>query len=55
MDKAVKTFFADTDKVNIDTSLALRFLRVRKQPDDEMMSIVNSCVKELESDGCYKA
>lgn len=55
MDKAVKTFFADTDKVNIDTSLALRFLRVRKQPDEEMISIVNSCLKEFESEVCYKA
>lgn len=55
MDKAVKTFFADTENVNIDIGLALRFLRVRKQPDDEMSCMVNSCVKELENEVCYKA
>lgn len=55
MDKAVKTFFADTDKVNIDTSLALRFLRVRKEPDEEMRGVLNSCLKEFENEVCYKA
>ena len=55
MDKAVKTFFADTDKVNIDTSLALRFLRIRRQPDEEVTQMVSSCVRELESEISYKA
>lgn len=55
MDKAVKTFFADTDKVNIDTSLALRFLRVRREPDDEMKEMVSSCVSEIENEISYKA
>lgn len=55
MDKAVKTFFADKEQVNIDTSLALRFLRVRKAPDKEMSEMVLSCVNELENEVCYKA
>ena len=55
MDKAVKTFFADTDKVNIDTSLALRFLRVRREPDDEMKEMISSCVSEIENEISYKA
>ncbi len=55
MDKAVKTFFADADKVNIDVSLALRFLRVRREPDEEMKEMISSCVSEIESEISYKA
>ena len=55
MDKAVKTFFADKDKVNIDKGLALRFLRVRKQVDDDCMALINDALEEFENAVSYKA
>lgn len=55
MDKAVKTFSASCDKVNIDKELAFRFLRVRKAVDDETMAIIDSCFSEFEEAVSYKA
>ncbi len=55
MDKEVKTLFLDADKVNIDTCLALRFLRVRREPDENMKALITDCVKEFESKVYYKA
>ncbi len=55
MDKAVKTFFADKDKVNIDLGLALRFLRVRKQLDSDSMELINDALEEFENAVSYKA
>lgn len=55
MDKAVKTFFADKDKVNIDKGLALRFLRVRKSLDEDCMALINDALEEFENSVSYKA
>ena len=55
MDKAVRTFSVNSDKVNIDMALALRFLRVRQEPDDEVKSMLNSCLDEFLSVVSYKA
>ncbi len=55
MDKAIKTFSASCDKVNIDKQLALRFLRVRKEVDDETKAILESCLDEFEKVVQYKA
>ena len=55
MDKAVKTFFADKDKVNIDKTLALRFLRVRKRLDEDSMALINDALEEFENAVSYKA
>lgn len=55
MDKGVKTFCVSKDKVDIDTDLALRFLRVRREVDDESKEIFLSCVDEFENAVSYKA
>ncbi|MBQ8860435.1 MAG: hypothetical protein IJ015_03750 [Ruminococcus sp.] len=55
MDKAIKTFSASCDKVNIDKELALRFLRVRKEVDDETNAILENCLDEFEKAVQYKA
>lgn len=55
MDKAVRTFSVQNDKVNIDVDLALRFLRVRKEPDDEVKAMLNSCLDEFKNAVSYKA
>lgn len=55
MDKAVRTFCADADKVNIDKRLALRFLRVRREPDEQTTQMFNDCVDEFKSAVSYKA
>lgn len=55
MDKAIKTFCVESEKVKIDTDLALRFLRVRREVDDETKSILLSCLDEFEKAVQYKA
>ncbi len=55
MDKTIKTYFLDKDKVNIDMSLALRFLRVRSEVDDDAKSMLKSCLEEFISAVSYKA
>ncbi|MBE6824210.1 MAG: hypothetical protein E7513_02570 [Ruminococcaceae bacterium] len=55
MDKTVKTYFLDADNVNIDMSLALRFLRVRGEVDDNTKSMLKSCLEEFLSAVSYKA
>ena len=55
MDTAIKTYFADTQKVNIDMELALRFLRVRREPDDETKSMLSECLDEFLNAVSYKA
>ncbi len=55
MDKTVKTYFLDKDKVNIDMSLALRFLRVRGEVDDDAKAMLSSCLEEFVGAVSYKA
>lgn len=55
MDKAVRTFYVGSDKVNIDLNLALRFLRVRQEPDDEVKAELKSCLDEFKNAVSYKA
>lgn len=55
MDKGVKTFCVSKDEVNIDTDLALRFLRVRRDVDSETKELLLSCVDEFKSVVSYKA
>jgi len=55
MDKGIKIWSRKSEQVNIDTSLALRFLRVRKEPDERTKEIFVSCVKEFLSVVSYKA
>lgn len=55
MDKELKTLFLDADKINIDTSLALRFLRVRRELDENAKQLVLECLSEFEKAVFYKA
>lgn len=55
MDKGIKIYSLKSEQVNIDTSMALRFLRVRKEPDERTKEIFVSCVKEFISVVSYKA
>lgn len=55
MDKAIKTFNVDSDKVDIDLSLALRFLRVRKEVDEETRVLLKGCLDEFKKVVLYKA
>lgn len=55
MDKGVKVFSLETDKVNIDTSLAMRYLRVRREPDENTKQMLKDCFREFLSSVSYKA
>lgn len=55
MDKEVRTYSLSADKVNIDASLALRYLRVRREPDGEIKNMLTECFKEFLGAVSYKA
>lgn len=55
MDKEIKLLSLKSEQVNIDTSLALRFLRVRQEPDERTKEIFRSCLLEFLSVVSYKA
>lgn len=55
MDKEIRVYTADKEKVEIDKELVLRFLRVRKEPGDECLSMLSSCVDEFKDVVSYKA
>lgn len=55
MDKEIRVYTADKEKVEIDKELVLRFLRVRKEPSDESMSMLCSCIDEFNDVVSYKA
>ncbi len=55
MDKEVKVFSLSADKVNIDTSLAMRYLRVRREPDENTKEMLKDCFKEFLDCVSYKA
>ncbi len=55
MDYEIKTFSISADKVNIDSSLALRYLRVRREPDEQIKEIYKSCLDEFLPVVSYKA
>ena len=55
MQNEVITYCEKSDKVNIDLDLALRFLRVRQEPDDETKAMLNSCLEEFKNAVSYKS
>ena len=55
MDKQIRTFSLSKDQVDIDCELALRFLRVRRQPDEQMSAMLKECVREVQNVISYKA
>ncbi len=55
MDKEVRVFSLDADKVNIDTSLAMRYLRVRREPDENTKEMLKDCFREFLDSVSYKA
>ncbi len=55
MDKEVRTLFLSPDEVEINRVMALRFLRVRREVDDEVKGIFLECEKELKESVSYKA
>lgn len=56
MDRDVRTYFADTDKVNIDKTMALRFLRIRGgNLDDDSKNVFEDCLREFSDAVSYKA
>lgn len=55
MDKEIKTFSLCGDEVKVDTDLALRFLRVRKEPDTSTKQVLSECMDEFLSVVSYKA
>lgn len=55
MDTDVRTYSLESDKVNINKNMALRFLRVRTEPDKEIMDMFNTCVDEFVDAVSYKA
>lgn len=55
MDRDVRIYSLPVEKVNIDTDMALRFLRVRREPDKETMDIFSACLSEFESAVSYRA
>ena len=55
MDKQVRTFSLSKDQVDIDCELALRFLRVRRQPNKQMSAMLKECITEVQNVISYKA
>ncbi len=55
MDKEIKIFSLSGDKVAVDTSLALRFLRVRKEVDEQTKDVFRSCLDEFIKAVSYKS
>ena len=55
MQNEVITYCEKSDKVNIDLDLALRFLRVRQEPDAETKAMLKGCLEEFENAVSYKA
>ncbi len=55
MQNEVMTYCVPNSDVNIDMELALRFMRVRKEPDDETKAMLKSCLDEFLSAVSYKA
>lgn len=55
MDTQIRVFFKTTDQVNIDVSLALRFMRVRREIDEQTKAVVDECLEEFLSAVSYKA
>lgn len=55
MDKQIRTFLKNSSGVQIDSELALRFLRVRKEPDKDTKTMLSKCVDLVNSVISYKA
>lgn len=55
MDKQIRTFCLSSEQVKIDASLALRFLRVRREPDEQTKDMLKDCFLELAKVISYKA
>lgn len=55
MDKEVKTLFLKPDEVEINSAMALRFLRVRREVDEQVKGIFRQCVDEFLENVNYKA
>lgn len=55
MDKEIKILCVDKDEVSINTALALRYLRVRREIDEQMQEVFDSCVREFTDAAQYKA
>lgn len=55
MDKEIKTFSCNSKQIKVDSNLALRFLRVRKEPDENTKEIFKECMDEFLSVVNYKA
>lgn len=55
MDTQVRIFTKTTDQVNIDVSLALKFMRVRRELDEQTKAVVDDCLEEFLSAVSYKA
>ncbi len=55
MDKQIRTFSLTNEQVNIDSELALRFLRVRREPDEAIVAMLNECFDQVDSCISYKA
>jgi len=55
MDNQIRTFFLSGEQVEIDCMLALRFLRVRKQPDEQTKAMLYECINEVKNVINYKA
>lgn len=55
MDTQIRVFSKTSDQVNIDVSLALRYMRVRRDIDEQTKKIVDDCLEEFLCAVSYKA
>lgn len=55
MDKEIKVYFKRGDEIEIDRNLAMRFLRVKSEPDKTFMDVFDECCDELKKEITYKS